>query len=277
MSKILLIEEEVVNDVEIKIEVGSPPPTSPPPSPVDIEVTPTNSPEQSDNEEDDDDDDEDEEDYRIKTKVKNKRKDKVKIQRENFNCVHCKKQFKTRDTLRVHVRFVHLKKFTIFCPICGQGCCNNPQKYKHMFTNHKDDPETLKLKEEQGIFFKTCAMAGCDTTFLTKKQEDRHMKCKHGGVDKVKVKWKPGEDRRSKISEDGQVLCGECGNWYSNVVLWRIHFWRMHEGRDLNCPGMECEMVYKVAKDNFEEFKEHFEVSHEGKGSICHICGKGKK
>lgn len=286
-SRILLVEKDAQD--EIKVEVESPPSSPPPPpSSLDIEMAPTPT--------DDDENENVEKEYTIKIKVKSKKKasepiepkqtptpksleqpdKKIKKPKHKFvlcHCPHCGKEFHKRKCLNDHVRYVHLKDFRIKCPICDKGFTLNRHRTIHLLIHHKEDPVTLKLTEEKGITFKMCSMANCRAMFLTREEEDKHMENKHGGDDKVGETLK---DRKSKVSGDGKVLCCECGKWYSNWLWWTNHYWKVHEGRDLNCPGEECGMVFKVASGTMKKFRAHFEMRHEKKKIICNICGEGK-
>ena len=63
-------------------------------------------------------------------------------------CTICGKAFKNRDNLGTHVRAVHRKVFTVFCPYdgCGKGFKSENYLYRDHLNSHTDNiPHTCRL------------------------------------------------------------------------------------------------------------------------------------
>jgi len=97
-------------------------------------------------------------------------------------CNICGKEYSSEHNLKTHVKFVHEKQFTLSCHVCGLKVSNRSQFQMHLLRNHKEDPVTRQLEEEEGLKLINCGVEGCTSKFVKKEALNKHVEKWHGGM-----------------------------------------------------------------------------------------------
>ena len=174
-------------------------------------------------------------------------------------CDQCEKRFKSKESLRLHVKSVHEGKM-FSCVQCEKSYGNNDNLKRHIGSVH------------EGVMYK-CDICGKD--FKHKSVLKIHTENKHKGItfscphDNCEKSYGKNDNLRKHIesAHDNVVYsCDKCDKIYSHMQRLQSHNESVHEGKMFSCE--QCEKSFS-RKDNL---KVHIEGNHGDQKYICEKC-----
>ena len=208
----------------------------------------------------------------------------------------CKLLFKQPQTLKNHIRTVHLGE-TKLCPHCGeesanlwnhmQKCEQNPnpidktnltcqfcQKVCASATNKKIHERDVHIEPDN---FKTCNICGKSVKNFYGHMKNMHspvvikpFECDAEGCGKSFKQSSELKQHMTSVHLKTRGQCEECGKWYC-VKQLRVHMREMHEGRErIKHQCTDCNSSFLRPWD----LRLHVERVHMGIRYPCPECGK---
>ena len=159
---------------------------------------------------------------------------------KNFQCPHCEKSFKVRQSYYRHLH-KHEEKFSFQCEQCNR---------KYPDSSSLDSHVTMVHEKERNFF---CEM--CGAAFTRLHSAKMHIKNAHPNAE-VEVK--------RKNNESGKFNCKHCAETFDqeNEMIRHEHFEHMKFACSL-CPARYLSQ---------EALQQHFTFLHEEQGFECKIC-----
>lgn len=111
----------------------------------------------------------------------NEEMERMKKEGEKVLCNLCGKGYGHKDQLRQHVKFVHDKEFSLNCHVCGLRVRQERRLNIHLSRVHREDPETRRLEEVEGLRWMKCELKGCTGVVLREGERDKRKEKHHGG------------------------------------------------------------------------------------------------
>jgi len=130
-------------------------------------------------------------------------KPKKRVKKEPVVCSYCGKEFSDKSCLWSHERFVHEKRFSVSCHVCGLKIISRQMLNMHLLGVHPEDPVSKQLEEKEGLKLRKCEVVGCSAKFLRKELLDRHVEKMHKGGGGL------GNEARFKCKFCGKRILGE--------------------------------------------------------------------
>ena len=183
-----------------------------------------------------------------------------------FQCPECGKEYKNRQTLNTHIKYVHEKVREFSCPFCSYCASQKSDLKKHVRRVHKVD-----LGKGKSVV--------TNPSTLIKSEYNEHLdwnnsETKHD----IKIEsFFENEDQSNNQYKDSIVPkvhndfeCNSCHKLFKLEDNLKRHVLKIHERhKSFKCDS--CDKAYFEAR----ELKNHIHRFHEGhKDYSCNSCGK---
>lgn len=183
---------------------------------------------------------------------------------KNYSCTHCGMKFTASNSLKRHVRNIHLKMKRFVCEQCG-----------HAFA----DSCKLKSHETTHITEKNFSCAQCPRWFKTAEQLERHT-IQHDPVAKAsqkRLKFDCSLCNQTLSSasalhahkmrhSDPAFMCNECGKLFTTKLSLNLHLRSHSDDRPYKC-GI-CLAAFKAEKT----LSDHQLIHTQEKPHECDVC-----
>lgn len=176
---------------------------------------------------------------------------------KKYKCLLCEKLFKTKRTLKRHMKNIHEKRKYV-CAICSKPFRKNQHLKSHEY-------------EHTGIKPFLCHHEGCDKRFFVPSKLKRHMKihlgykCDVDNCDAVFNTWTLLVQHR-KTSHPLSYTCDTCKKKFKSRYNLQVHL-RIHQEKreQFNCPYENCQKFYLDRRN----LALHIKSYHEGYKFVC--------
>lgn len=180
---------------------------------------------------------------------------------DNFECIVCRKTFKTSFLLTNHLRHSHIVHEYIECKIC-HTLCLGPERFKTHFKSHNEDSQF--------------PCPDCGEVFNKKSLLRSHMPSHDFSINLCEI---CGESIRGKVAmknhvdykhQTGTFFCNLCNMKFDTKRKMVIHR-KSHNRRYLPKPSI-CEICGKEFTST-QVLKNHLRIHFDERPFKCDICG----
>ncbi|CAG0883362.1 unnamed protein product [Darwinula stevensoni] len=187
-------------------------------------------------------------------------------------CDICGCGFRSRDSLKSHIRAKHSNERPFRCDVCGHSFKHSHVLKDHVRLKHSDErpfkcdlcDKTFKVKQilaRHRHSHTTNACHLCSSTFKTKQSLDEHMGHVHSDENQGVESEKKGSEEHHL--EDRNFGCSICGSWFKKKHALKEHIrYRHSDDRPFKCDS--CEKAFKGKQDLIRHQSVH--------SNTCHLC-----
>ena len=206
----------------------------------------------------------------------------MKLDKSQFehNCEVCDKKFWTKNILRHHLRYRHVKKLSTkgetWCQLCFMSFDRPAALERHKAFLHKNEMHGFDLELDQSLLVFTCK--DCDKRFWTENILEYHRRYKHKTLNTK-------EDKECE-------LCGKFFKWNKDqrskmkTHMYNIHTEKDYSEMDDKKIDRTCKLCY-ISFDHPSVLEKHKVILHRNEmtgfdikleeGQLvhpCQLCGK---
>ncbi|XP_046801412.1 zinc finger protein 502-like [Lucilia cuprina] len=185
------------------------------------------------------------------TRFRLKRHEETHKEIANYNCPHCKRNYRALYNLNRHIRSAHIEEKSLNCTICSVSFSRVDVLKRHM-----------QLHSEEKNY--SCVL--CSRSFKTRDYLYAHDKAHHSGNSFVSKK-----NKRAKAENTNQNQCGQCGKLFKSSFAYKNHL-LIHT----NEKPYECESCNKKFR-TIAALTTHQRIHDDYRPYQCDLCLKSFK